>query len=174
MTAIKQSFWLALVLLTGCSVMQSEQGSPIPQRGAFAVIPLVNLSQTPQAGDQAASVLAAIMRAQGARQVALYLPDERNPLLYESSKRRQEALDAAHADDAEYLVSGTVEEWRYKSGLDGEPAVGVTLEVRSAQDNKLLWSGTAARTGWGRESLSVAAHKVLNELVEAMPLTNSP
>lgn len=66
-----------------------------------------------------------------------------------------------------------MEEWRYKSGLDGEPAVGITLEIRNADDNRVVWSGTSARTGWGRESLSVAAHKVLDELANAMPLIES-
>lgn len=170
--------WLALSLLliagltglTGCSVMQSERGEAIPQNAAFAVVPLINLSQTPQAGDQAASVLAAILRARGSGDVTLHLPQDCNPLVYESSQRQQAALRAAREAGAEYLFMGTVEEWRYKSGLDGEPAVGVTLEIRRTSDNQLVWSGTAARTGWGRESLSVAGHKVLDRLAKAMPL----
>lgn len=161
---------LTLVFLAGCSVMQSQDGPDIPKDARIAVLPLVNLSQTPQAGDQAASVLAAILRAKGASELTLHLPEDRNPLLYESSERQRRALQAARQDGAEYLVTGTVEEWRYKSGLDGEPAVGVTLEVRRAEDNRVIWSGTRARTGWGRESVSVAGHRVLDKLTDAMPL----
>lgn len=173
MRALRHSLWLTVLIIAGCSVIQSQEGTPIPEDGRFAVLPLINLSQTPQAGDQAASVLAAILRAKGSDEVTLYLPNDLNPLLYESNERQQTALQSARNDDAEYLFSGTVEEWRYKSGLDGEPAVGVTLEVRRADDNRIIWSGTAARSGWGRESLSVAAHKVLDELVIAMPLSNN-
>lgn len=173
MKTIRHSLWLTLLLLAGCSVMQSQPGSTVARDARIAVLPLVNLSQTPQAGDRAASVLAALLRAGGSNEVTLYLPDDRNPLLYESSERLQNALNTARNEGAEYLFTGTVEEWRYKSGLDGEPAVGVTLEIRRADDNRVLWSGTAARTGWGRESLSVAAHKVLDELVDAMALTES-
>lgn len=173
MRALRHSLWFTVLILAGCSVIQSQEGTPIPADGRFAVLPLINLSQTPQAGDQAASVLAAILRAKGSDEVTLYLPNDLNPLLYESNERQQIALQSAQNDDAEYLFSGTVEEWRYKSGLDGEPAVGVTLEVRRADDNRIIWSGTAARTGWGRESLSVAAHKVLDELVNAMPLSDN-
>ncbi|WP_150912071.1 hypothetical protein [Marinobacter halotolerans] len=168
------ALWLTLLALTGCSVIQTEEGSPIPEDGQFAVLPLINLSQTPQAGDQAASVLSAMLRAKGSGNVTLYLPDDRNPLMYENSERQQTAISSARNDGADYLFTGTVEEWRYKSGLDGEPAVGITLEIRSARDNRVIWSGTSARTGWGRESVSVAAHKVLDELTEAMPLTESP
>jgi len=173
MKKLRHSLWLTLLLLAGCSVIQSQEGSPIPEDGQFAVLPLINLSQTPQAGDQAASVLSAILRAKGSENVTLYLPDDRNPLLYESSERQQTALATARNDGADYLFTGTVEEWRYKSGLDGEPAVGITLEIRNADDNRVVWSGTSARTGWGRESLSVAAHKVLDELADAMPLIES-
>jgi TolB-like protein len=173
MKTLRHSLWITLLLLAGCSVMQSQPGSTVPQNSRIAVLPLINLSQTPQAGDQAASVLAAILRARGSNDVTLYLPDDRNPLMYESSERQQNALSNARNEGAEYLFTGTVEEWRYKSGLDGEPAIGVTLEIRNADDNRVVWSGTAARTGWGREGLSVAAHKVLDELVDAMALTDS-
>ena len=161
---------LFLVLLAGCSVIQSQEGSPIPMDSHFAVIPLVNLSQTPQAGDQAASVLAAILRAKGSDNVTRHLPEKHNPLAYDTSERQRNALSAARRNGADYIVMGTVEEWRYKSGLDGEPAVGITLELRRAKDDEVVWSGTSARTGWGRESVSVAAHKVLDELTDAMPL----
>ena len=174
MNRIRRTLWLSLtfLMLAGCSVMQSQEDTtPIPLDGAFAVLPLTNLSQTPQAGDQAASMLAALLRAKGSSNVTLYLPETRDPLLYEGSERQQQARQAALAEGAEYLFSGTVDEWRYKSGLDGEPAVGVTLEVRNAADNRVVWSGTAARTGWGREGLSVAGHKVLDELTGVMPLS---
>ncbi|WP_111496978.1 DUF4136 domain-containing protein [Marinobacter bohaiensis] len=162
----------SLLVLSGCSVLQSEDGLAIPADSRLAVVPLMNLSQTPQAGEQAASVLSALLRAEGSHNTTLFLPQQRDPLLYDNSERRQEALESAEASAPDYLVTGTVEEWRYKSGLDGEPAVGVTLEIRDADTERLVWSGTSARTGWGRESLSVAAHKVLDELVERMPLTN--
>jgi TolB-like protein len=173
MNVIRQSLLLlAMMVLTGCSVIQSQQGAGIPEDRAFAVLPLENLSQTPRAGDQAASVLAAILRAKGSDNVTLYMPDASSPLLYDNSQRHTEARRSARRDGAEYLVSGTVEEWRYKSGLDGEPAVGVTLEIRSAENNRVIWSATSARTGWGRESVSVAAHHVLDELTDAMALAD--
>lgn len=162
---------LALALLSGCSVMQSQQGTePVALNSQFAVIPLTNLSQTPQAGDQAASILSALLRAKGANEVTLYLPEDDNPLVYDNRARQQQALAEALDNGADLVVSGTVNEWRYKNGLDGEPAVGITLEVRDPSDNGILWSGTAARTGWGREGLSVAGHKVLQSLIDAMPL----
>ncbi|WP_298450929.1 hypothetical protein [uncultured Marinobacter sp.] len=162
---------LTLAFLAGCSVMQSQQQSdPVDLDSRFAVIPLGNLSQTPQAGDQAASILSALLRARGATEVELYLPADDNPLIYDNHGRQQEATEAAKESGADIIVSGTVDEWRYKSGLDGEPAVGITLVFRNADDNSVIWSGTGARTGWGREGVTVAGHKVLEELLDEMPV----
>ena len=45
------------------------------------------------------------------------------------SKRQQEALDWARERQARYALTGAVDEWRYKVGVDGEPAAGVTLQI---------------------------------------------
>ncbi|MCM0290554.1 hypothetical protein FCG81_18730, partial [Pseudomonas aeruginosa] len=57
------------------------------------------------------------------------------------------------------------QEWQYKNGLDGEPAVGVSLQVLEPASGRVLWSTSGARAGWSRESLAGAAQKVLRELV---------
>ncbi|MCY1405315.1 hypothetical protein D9M71_205530 [compost metagenome] len=63
------------------------------------------------------------------------------------------------------MVTGSVEEWQYKNGLDGEPAVGVSLQVLETSSGKLLWSRSGARAGWSRESLAGTAQTVLRDLV---------
>lgn len=163
---------LCALMLTGCSVIQSQDNArPISLDSRIAVIPLSNLSQTPQAGDQAASILSVLLRAEGATDVRLYLPEDQDPLAYDNRVRQQEAQTRAMQNGADLIVSGTVDEWQYKKGLDGEPAIGITLEVRDPSDDRVVWSGTGARTGWGREGLSVAGHKVLQSLLNAMPFT---
>ncbi|MFV8572077.1 hypothetical protein ACNQ6O_12805 [Marinobacter sp. SBS5] len=162
---------LTLAFLAGCSVMQSQmQSEPVDLDSKFAVIPLGNLSQTPQAGDQAASILSALLRARGAAEVELYLPTDDNPLIYDNHDRQQDAIATARDEGADIIVEGTVDEWRYKSGLDGEPAIGITLVFRNADDNSVIWSATGARTGWGREGVAVAGHKVLEKLLDEMPV----
>ena len=63
------------------------------------------------------------------------------------------------------MVAGSVEEWQYKNGLDGEPAVGISLRVIEPATGRVLWSKSGARAGWSRESLAGSAQKVLNKLV---------
>ncbi len=80
-------------------------------------------------------------------------------------ERQQRALDWARQQKLAYVVTGSVEEWQYKNGLDGEPAVGVSLQVLEPASGRVLWSTSGARAGWSRESLAGAAQKVLRELV---------
>lgn len=159
-----------LLLASGCSTLISEQGDvQLDLSGRVAVVPLINLSETPQAGDQASSIVTAILRAEGVREVTLYLPVDDNPLMFESQVRQADAIRRAKADGVDMIVGGTVEEWRYKAGLDSEPAVGVTLMVTDARSGHMLWTGTAARTGWSRETLGIVAREVLQDLARAMP-----
>lgn len=85
------------------------------------------------------------------------------PVLDEN-KRFQQALSWAQEAGFSYAISGSVEEWRYKSGLDGEPAVGASLQVIEVSSGIVLWSASGSRAGWSRESLSGTAHKVLKKL----------
>ena len=85
--------------------------------------------------------------------------------LVDDRERQQRALDWARQQKLAYVVTGSVEEWQYKNGLDGEPAVGVSLQVLEPASGRVLWSTSGARAGWSRESLAGAAQKVLRELV---------
>lgn len=173
MTAIRTlALALAVVLMTGCSTLIAEKGSQaIDMDQRFAVVPLLNLSETPQAGDKAASILAAVLRAQGVSDVRIYLPPEGNLLMGDNQQRQSDAIADARADGAQIIIAGTVEEWRYKAGQDNEPAVGVTLMVSEASNRDLIWTGTAAQTGWGRDGLGTVGREVLEDLVQSMPLS---
>ncbi|MNP78015.1 hypothetical protein D3C76_1755480 [compost metagenome] len=66
------------------------------------------------------------------------------------------------------MLTGSVEEWQYKSGLDGEPAVGISLRVVEVSSGRVLWSKSGARAGWSRESLAGTAQQVIETLVSAL------
>ena len=67
-------------------------------------------------------------------------------------------------------MTGSVEEWQYKNGLDGEPAVGISLQIVEPASGRVLWSNSGARAGWSRESLAGTAQKVLRKLVSDLRL----
>ena len=63
-----------------------------------------------------------------------------------------------------------MEEWRYKSGNESEPAVGLTVTVVDVNDGKTLWSGSGASVGSSFQNTSGVALELLGTLVEGMTL----
>lgn len=97
-------------------------------------------------------------------------PSKADLALLDDQERLATALDWARRQKLDYVISGSVEEWQYKNGLDGEPAVGISLRVLEPATGRVLWSSSGARAGWSRESLAGAAQKVLGELVDDLRL----
>lgn len=155
------------VLVSACSVNMAEREARFDASANWVVLPLVNFSQTPQAGERAERIAETLLRSQGLSSLRHYpLQESANGLpILDEQKRYANALDWARKSGARYAIAGSVEEWRYKSGLDGEPAVGITLQVIDVDNGDVLWSASGSRAGWSRESLSGTAHKVLEKLV---------
>ena len=154
-----------MTLATGCSSFTRESGQTLPRNASWGVAPLVNYAQTPQAGERAEQILISILAEEGVRPL-MYPQAPRQDLLLQDDRERQiQALDWARQQRLAYVITGSVEEWQYKNGLDGEPAVGVSLQVLEPATGRVVWSSSGARAGWSRESLAGAAQKVLRELV---------
>ena len=90
-----------------------------------------------------------------------------NESLFEPLDRKQfdAALAWAKGAGARYALAGAVDEWRYKVGIDGEPAVGLALNVIDVASGEILWSGAGGKTGWSRESLSGVAQRLTRQLL---------
>ena len=139
------------------------------------LLPLVNNSQTPMAGQRAAAILQTLLRARGVENLQEPPPeavDGPRGRLPEISDRRRLARAVAWArkHGFRYGVTGSVEEWRYR-GLDGRPAAGATVMVLDLASGKVLFSASGAMSGWGRDTVSGIAQKLLRDLVEGMELT---
>ena len=80
-------------------------------------------------------------------------------------QRYQRALSWAKKEGFTYGIGGSVNEWRYRSGADGEAAVGFTLHVVDLESGKTVWTATGARSGWGRETASGTAQRLLRDMI---------
>ena len=85
-------------------------------------------------------------------------------------KLGEDALKWAREQGVRYAVSGSVEEWRYKVGLDGEPVAALTLRVIEVESGRVVWSASGARSGWSRDGLSAIAHQLVSQLLAGLPL----
>lgn len=164
----------AALALSGCATtIQSNTDQGTLEPGAsWALLPLANNTDTPQAALSAESLLEHVLRTRGVSELQLYPPTLSRDSLFEPSERKvsEEAKNWARTQGVRYAVSGSVEEWRYKVGLDGEPAVGITIKVTDLNNGRVVWSAAASRSGWSRQALSGVAQAVLAEALASMPL----
>jgi hypothetical protein len=159
---------LLLALLTACASASFHAGrTPTTERSAsWVVAPLLNNTATPYAGQRAAQLVSALLaqRGVGAVQVAP-APADAGGLPIDNGAGGQDAAKTfAQQQNARYLVRGSVDEWTYKIGLDGQPAVGFTLDVVDLGSGKVIWTGAASASGGSRQGVAVLAQETLDRL----------
>ena len=170
---INRMVWAWLVIaLCGCTVHHVQSGQPLSKEARWVVLPVVNLAEAPLAGEKTEALLDNALRLRG----LVRLQHQRaaqaqgSDLLLNDRRRYELALQAAQQGPPGYGVTGSVQEWRYKTGLDGEPAVGLTLQVVELPSGRVLWSASGARTGWGYANVSGTAQQLIARLLEGLSL----
>lgn len=78
-------------------------------------------------------------------------------------------METARSLQATHLLIGTVHEYRYKTDLDGNPAVGLTLRLVDATDGRTVWQDSRSEVGFMFASLSTVAGKAVRSLVSRIP-----
>ena len=163
---------LFIALLAGCgTAIQSAVGSaPLDRQARWAILPMINNTDTPQAGLSAEAMIEHQIRALGVANLRRYPAALSRDSLFEPTERKvtEEALAWAKAQGVQYAVMGSVEEWRYKVGIDGEPAVGVSLQVLDVSTDRVVWSASGAQSGWSRQSLAAVAQATLTKLLSSL------
>lgn len=160
--------WLALiVLLPGCAVVDVPPSPVLDAGRSWALLPIQNYSGTPQAGERVEALLASMLHQRGMARLASYPVVTNEESLPELDERRRyaRALEWARRQGLGYAITGAVSEWRYKTGPEGEPAVGLTVQIVDIPSATVLWSATGSRSGWGRESVTGTAQKLLRDLL---------
>lgn len=160
---------LAALALAACATLDSAP--PIrPDRGAaWVVLPFSNATETPLAAQRAESIALGLLQSQGIASVQRYPQSMQDDSLFDTGQARgmEQAMGWARSSNARYALAGSVQEWRYKVGVDGEPAVGVSLQIIEVGSGKVLWSAVAARSGWSRETLAGVAQGLMKRMLAA-------
>jgi hypothetical protein len=164
---------LAALAAAGCATTDTGGTGPVIERNAkWVMLPVLNHTEVPQAGLRTEAITEALLRAHGVSDLTRYPATMSADTLLQPSERKvyDEADKWARSQGARYAVYGAVDEWRYKVGIDGEPAVGVALHIRDMQSNEVVWSGVGGKSGWSRESLSGVAQKLIKGLLATAPV----
>ena len=177
---IAAAFALSLALSTllgGCSSFTSGTSSgtaPMAQVIAaadkIAMVPVANFTDVPQAGLRVEALLESALRQIGLRQLMVYPPELNTETLFEPGERKAqaEAEKWAKTQGVRYIVSAAVNEWRYKVGVDGEPAVGLMVQVKDLASGQVVYSAAGGRTGGSREALTAVGQQLTAELVKGV------
>jgi hypothetical protein len=161
---------LIATALSACAVVDRSNTaeSAIDQGASWTVLPITNQTETPQAGQRAAAIAQSLLSSNGLH-ITRY-PGGDDETLFDAAKPdlNAKALAWAKAQNIRYALTGTVTEWRYKVGIDGEPAVGLTFDVVDVASGKVVRSAVGSRTGWSRDALSGVAQKLEKQLLSTL------
>lgn len=154
-------------LTTGGISNRTPMVQAIAAADKVAMLPVANFTDVPQAGLRVEALLESALRQSGLKQLVIYPPALNPETLFEPGERKAqaEAEKWAKAQGMRYVVTAAVNEWRYKVGVDGEPAVGMMLQVKDLSNDQVVYSSAGGRTGGSREALSAVGLQLTTELV---------
>jgi hypothetical protein len=163
-----------VLLFSGCATVVHHGG---PRAGAIPAArvllpPFVNATD-----DEHASRALTEMTGSALVEAGIPLFQTEETLLKSAGDKAQgpdgRYAELARAAGATHLVIGTVHEYRYKTDLDGDPAVGITLRLVDAANGQTLWQGTSGNVGFAFASLTSAGQKAVRALVQQLPVSGN-
>lgn len=168
---------VVVLVVSACatSIQSADQQTALDAQAKWVLLPVANNTATPQAALSAEAMLEHLLRRRGIATLSTYPAALSQDTLFEPTERKvsEEAQKWAREQGARYALTGSVDEWRYKVGMDGEPAVGVTLKVIDLSSGSVVWSASGAKSGWSRAALSGVAQGLLTNLLDSLQLTSA-
>lgn len=167
---------LAAILLgavSACTVIDKQGIESFQSTKTWILLPFQNHSGTPRASDKVEDILATLLRGKGINNLQVYqYPNEKEAIwpILDDKRRQENALKTARKDHFYYGITGSIEEWGYKTGVGGEPAVGLSIRIIEIPSGKVVWSATGAKSDWGAETVSGTAQKLLNDLLSNLEI----
>jgi curli biogenesis system outer membrane secretion channel CsgG len=164
---------ILLSAVSACTIIDKQGIESFESTKTWILLPFQNHSGTPRAGDKVEEILATLLRNKGIDNLHVYQrqneKEELWPIL-DDKHRQEDALKSARKGNFYYGITGSIEEWAYKTGVGGEPAVGLNIRIIDIPSGKVVWSATGAKSGWGAETVSGTGQKLLNELLSDMEI----
>jgi len=170
--------WIFLILLlslflSACTGQIFNYSSCVPfnHNAKIAVIPFANNTETPMAGERAMSVTAAVMETYGLRNLVVYQNHNHGKVLFPGMNKivsEPKLLDWARSTHAQYAMTGSVNEWTYKVGLDGEPVVGLSLQLIDLKSGRIVWTAVGSLSGGSRIAVTTTAQRLINSLLRGL------
>ncbi len=122
----------------------------------ISLFKLNNYTDTPRAGMRSANIVEGVLLSKGYKVIS-HISDD--TYTFKKAKKK------AKKDGSKYFFIGGVSEWRYKTGIDGEPAVSLQCSLYKTKNGKLVWSATGADSDWGNGSIGTTAQNLIQTMM---------
>ena len=147
-----------IAVFTGCtSVSNYTLMRQMPRDGAITVLPFQNNTNTPLAGQRAKNIVLNILRSKNYSVKSLFIKDD--------YITRDDVKKIANKIRTKYYLFGSVNEWKYKTGIEAQPTVALSFSIIQSRTNRVVYSAVGAKNGWGDDSTSLLAQKLFLELI---------
>jgi len=158
-------FFVVITIISGCSPMIKRSGVDLNRNSKYAVGAFWNYTQTPMAGLKAGSIVESLVANRGVETISLVagVDDIEESENYDKLIKAQK--QKAIAKNARYLITGAVQEWRYKTGIDAEPAVSYSIKVIDLNSNRVIFNGVGAKSGLSYQSIGEIAQEIADNLI---------
>lgn len=151
------------LLSYSCSTVINKSAEGLEKKSkVYTVIPFENNTETPLAGLRVASIVEGVATSKGYNLKSGIYTKEQKEYSYEDINRM---IGELKSSDIDYVITGSVNEFRYKTGIDGEPAVSITVKIYDVKNSKVVLVNVGSKTGWSHESIATVAQKLINELL---------
>ncbi len=153
-----------VLIATGCSSIVNKKNIILPLDKKYAISSFWNYTETPMAGLRAATIMESVLAQKNIHITSLIGGGDELTLSSTKSSFLEKKRAKAKALGADYLIIGNVQEWRYKTGIDGEPVVSYGIKIINLKDNSTVFNGLGAKSAWGHKSISIVAQEIAKEL----------
>ncbi len=154
-----------ILLFTNCSSTISKNSVILPKDKIYAISTFWNYTETPMAGFRASTIIDGVLSNRGVRTISLIGGEDEIESVKSKESFIKKKINRAKSLGADYIILGSVQEWRYKTGIDGEPVVSYSVKVIDLNDGSIAFSGVGAKSGWGHKSIGVVAQEIANKLI---------
>jgi TolB-like protein len=142
-----------------------QNGVILQKSEPIAVAPFYNYTQTPLAGYSAAAIATVLLKNHGFQAKELVSNPQKDALLEDQQQSRKEWIQKASSAGYQYLLTGEVTEWHYKTGIDAQPVVGLVVQLIDTKNGEVRYSSSGSKDALPHGSISSAAQTLLDKML---------
>jgi hypothetical protein len=163
---------IGLLIASGCTTIHSSH-QVVSAKTQWGIAPFTNNTEVPQAGNRAMSITAGLLETRGIMTLKTYKSNETcNQLIVcpNTTPSIQRVLQWGKEHHLHFVMMGSVNEWVYKVGLDGEPVASVALQLYDVNNGKMIWNAVGSKFGTSRSGLGNTGQTLINDMLHSLTI----